>query len=173
MKEKFIQNEIWVLVIGAAFGRAKVYKQEASDEAKKELKNRLREVVEGDLLPLYKKGMDSDDNHLENISRLVKTSEKYSGILNGGKLRFGVAQKLLNLYLKYQWCLNQDMPAPPHFPVDRIIQKLSGVKPIVSWTKLDCSKEYMEIINRVREKVKDQASVAQYELEVFQRQQYL
>jgi hypothetical protein len=38
-----------------------------------------------------------------------------------GKINFGIAQKMLNLYLKYMWSLG-NIQEPPHFPVDRIIQ---------------------------------------------------
>ena len=42
-------------------------------------------------------------------------------ILDGERLRFGRAQKLLNMYFKYMWCA--DEISPPHCPFDNIIIK--------------------------------------------------
>lgn len=57
-----------------------------------------------------------------------------------------------NLYLKYQWCLG-NIHEPPHFPIDRIIQKKLKPKPIINWTEMNTAEAYMEIIRAVSDKL--------------------
>ena len=47
-------------------------------------------------------------------------TDEHGGSLADGNMRFGFAQKLLNMYLKYMWCAGE-MPTPPHCPFDRRI----------------------------------------------------
>lgn len=66
-----------------------------------------------------------------------------------GRFRIGLAQKALNLYLKYLWCA--DLAArPPHCPVDAIILAAAGIKDATPWTKLDSIDEYARLIERLR-----------------------
>ena len=54
-----------------------------------------------------------------------RLGKDHGDVLNGGKLFFGVAQKALNIYLKYLWCSNFDV-RPPHCPFDYdIISRLN------------------------------------------------
>ena len=87
---------------------------------------------------------------------------------------------MLNLYLKYQWCLG-NIKEPPHFPVDRIIQqKLNGWArakgipqlELMHWTRFTDEKHYLEVINLARSIAKLDSSSkmltpAQLELELF------
>lgn len=59
--------------------------------------------------------------HISHIVALQKAvTDEHGDNLAGGKLKFGRAQKLLNMYLKYLWCAGK-MPEPPHCPFDDII----------------------------------------------------
>ena len=97
-------------------------------------------------------------------------------------MNFGISQKMLNLYLKYQWCLG-NIKEPPHFPVDRIIQeKLNQVAKnnnlpkivIEAWTLFENETKYLHII-RFAEQVKNTAtslkqfSLPELELHLFDR----
>lgn len=167
MKETFIQNEIWTLTFGAAFQRANIYEDSATDLEKRHFKTKLRGDVENMVSSYYHKPVD-DSQHLQNIYEISNYSQHFASILQGGKLNFGVSQKILNLYLKYQWCLG-NIPEPPHFPVDRRIQETLGLYPIISWTQMDNEKDYMKVINRVRASIDDKGSIAAYELKHFER----
>jgi hypothetical protein len=58
---------------------------------------------------------------------------QYQGVPSKNLFRVGTAQKALNLYLKYLWCLGE-IKTPPHCPFDRgIIQML----PVSERVKLD------------------------------------
>lgn len=82
----------------------------------------------------------------------------------------GVSQKLLNLLLKYHWCLGE-IAMPPHCPLDRIIQQ-KGLKSknLVNWTTMNDIDEYLHIMHKIRQAADAKGqSIAEWELEVFQR----
>ncbi|WP_108422845.1 hypothetical protein [Flagellimonas amoyensis] len=179
-QNKFIYNEIWTLTFGAAFQRANVYVKGAKDDYKKNFKKYLQEYIETNILPEYQNNSRIDDlTHLKQIKRISEASDKYrkSAILSNHKLNFGVSQKLLNLLLKYVWCLF-GYPEPPHFPLDRRIQESlidlarnSNVSPraIISWTQMTESDDYMAIIEYIRSNFLNDQTLAQFELEHFER----
>ncbi|OBX26820.1 hypothetical protein LX77_02285 [Gelidibacter algens] len=167
MKNNFIQNEIWTLTFSAAFQRANIYKGNPSESEKRALKNKLRGLIEHVYLEQYEKPVE-DHQHIKNIYGLSDFSKSFDNILNDGQLNFGVCQKILNLYLKYQWCLGH-FPEPPHFPVDRRIQEILSIHPVVSWTQMNDDKDYMTVINKVRDLVDKKESIASYELQNFSR----
>ncbi len=59
---------------------------------------------------------------------------EFKDILFGNGFRVGIAQKALNLYLKYLWCLGK-ITEPPHCPFDSII--ISEIKCNIKWTEMD------------------------------------
>ncbi len=169
-KKYFIENLIWVNTIGDSFRRANVYKPEfkESEKGKEALKKILHNHLQQLVIDHYKNAV-SEKQHLKNIASLQ--SESVSNILNGGKLNYGVCQKMLNVYLKYQWC-NGVIPTPPHFPVDRIIQEKLKCKPVVSWTKdIVTEAQYLDVIRYAEEVMKEEpfSSLAEMELEIFQK----
>ena len=167
LKKQFMLNESWTLTFGAAFQRASVYRGEVKDDQKENFKTDVRSFVESKLQTQYKnEGLD-DNTHIKNIYSLSDYTTKFSSILNGGKLNFGVSQKLLNLNLKYLWCLGE-IETPPHFPVDRRIQVTLKLKP-VAWTSFENEIEYLKIINHVRKNLNGFKDVANYELNHFER----
>ncbi|WP_299385829.1 hypothetical protein [uncultured Lacinutrix sp.] len=172
IKNKFINSEIWSLTIGGAFQRANVYKIDVLEKDKKDFKFMLKGYIDNTIVPSYNKGNISDDVHIENIKNVQQYSSNFDKLLINGQFNFGVSQKLLNLYLKYLWCLDI-IPEPPHFPVDRIIQEKLKYKPLIAWTKIQRSEKYMSIVNFARTKInpKDEfsASLSILELNLFSR----
>ncbi|MGK0386676.1 MAG: hypothetical protein ACI849_001294 [Patiriisocius sp.] len=174
MKEDFINKEIWMLTFGASFQRAYAYVESASEDIKVIFKSNTTVVVEN-MLAQYKTGEVSDEQHITNIKELSNSTKQYSEIFNGGQINFGIAQKMLNLYLKYQWCLG-NIAEPPHFPVDRIIQqklneqaKSQGLSKLelLPWTQFKDERHYSKVINHARSlKI---VSPAQLELKLFKR----
>lgn len=167
MKNTFIQNEIWTLTFGAAFQRANIYESNAPEIEKVYFKQKMRGTVENVIFHDYQKPVE-DNRHIENIFRLSEFSKNFAPILRNGQINFGVSQKILNLYLKYQWCLGF-IPEPPHFPVDRRIQEILRLSPVLSWTQMKDEKDYIRIVNQVRDKVNENESIAAYELMTFSR----
>lgn len=166
MKKEFLLNEIWTLTFSAAFQRANIYK-DCTEEQKRAFKSNIREYIEKEILLGYFFKVN-DEQHLYNINAVVRQSMKNASILQNGRITFGVSQKILNLHLKYRWCMG-DIPTPPHFPVDRMIQGIIKYPNIVSWTRMDDSKEYMDIINYARKINQNNSSIAEFELEHFER----
>ena len=168
LQHGFIDNEIWTLTFGAAFQRASVYFNSPSGEQKRKLKSHLRSFVENELLPIYNREDIQDQKHIANIYSLSDASTEFSQILTNGKINFGVSQKILNLYLKYKWCLDE-ISEPPHFPVDRRIQENMRFRPIVAWTRFQDEIDYMRVINHVRNLRDENQSIALLELIHFER----
>lgn len=171
-QHSFIQNEIWMLTFGGAFQRANIYKKTASEVQKGYFKTLTRGFIENVLLESYKIGKISDEQHVENIKNISEYSSNFSEIFQGGKINFGISQKLLNLYLKYMWSLG-NIEEPPHFPIDRIIQgklightRQLGIKPIAlkPWTQFNDEKHYLEVINSARDLIINSESFARHSL---------
>lgn len=154
-KEYFLKNQFWALTIAASFARAKVYIKkvdwkQANDESfeskknlfKKELFNKVEDLVNR----YYILGEVSTDKHTQLILEIKNWSIEHKKILKAGEIKFGIAQKLLNLYLKYLWCANIIKYTPPHFPLDRMIQRN---KQLINWTELNDSVLYNFKINQI------------------------
>jgi hypothetical protein len=182
MKKHFLNNELWSMTVGAAFQRANIYKTTTTDNEKKPFKTALRKELEENILPQYIKGGVKEEQHIKNMNTLSKSSSAFGSILQNGKMNFGVSQKMLNLYLKYQWCTGE-IAAPTHFPVDRIIQeelnktarkyKVKAIK-VEPWTQFEDKTKYLAII-RFTEKLNAIAielkglSLPEVELFLFER----
>jgi hypothetical protein len=83
------------------------------------------------------------------------------------RFRIGSAQKALNLFLKYLWCLGE-VREPPHCPFDRrIIERLpKGVQ--CNWTQCNDIEHYNRWVAAAQEEAKkDSLSLAQWELCTF------
>ena len=149
-KEYFLKNQFWAATISASFARAKVYTSESgvkiTDNQKNDFKKALFKCVEGLVETEYLNRNINEVEHIKNIQKLQEcVNAEHISILPEKGLKFGVAQKLLNLYLKYLWCSNKLKYSPPHFPLDRLIQE-NNVR--VNWTDLKCDeKKYSEVIN--------------------------
>ena len=166
MRKDFIETEIWLLTIGGGFQRANVYINGATDKARSEFRNELHKEVK-EIAVEYKDTV-SEARHIDNI---IKISRLKHSALNNGCMNFGVSQKILNLYLKYLWCLGE-ISTPPHFPVDRIIQQKLKITPVISWTQIDSPEKYMQIIEYAhakRQAEKMYNSIAEQELALFKR----
>lgn len=79
----------------------------------------------------------------------------------------GIAQKLLNLQLKYLWCAGF-IGVPPHCPVDRIIISKTYLRDRFNWTQIDGISEYQKAIEAIRS-VAQHKSIAVWELENYDR----
>lgn len=154
MKSNFIINELWQLSIAGAFQRAGIYKQEANEDLKTTFKSELKIDLESFIAEQYFKSC-GEAQHLKNIEKLSEHTKKYADLLKNGQLNIGVSQKVLNLFLKYVWCLKL-IPTPPHFPVDRTNQVIFNNKakelglpttPLQPWTQIQTLEDYLKIIH--------------------------
>ena len=181
MKAEFLNNEIWILTFGGAFQRANIYKDnKVTTKDRKEFREALRNHIEGIVVNQYQDKIDSE-KHIVNIQSIVNFSQNNSFGEAPIAINFGVAQKLLNLYLKYSWCSGKLNTDPVHFPVDRLIQgKLNKeaeelnipTRKLKAWTQFEDEEEYKKVIEfaeKVRVKKYPDKSLAEMELEIFTR----
>lgn len=166
-KNDFLIEEIWLLTFGGAFQHSGIYKAKTKEKERTYFRTKLRGFIEHVILVTYENEVD-DIQHLENIKSICEYTANFEEILKA-PINIGISQKLLNLALKYYWCLGI-LPEPPHFPVDRIIQLKIYKQPLVNWTQLICTDIYMQIVNDVRVLAKkENQSVAHWELVNFDR----
>lgn len=150
-EQEFIVNEIWILAWNASVQRAKLYKKGLSSEGGKtsDFRSSVISYIEGELFQSYKSGC-SEEQHYTNIESLIaKANTLGSGVLGPDRYKYGVAQKLLNLALKYLWCLGH-IKEPPHCPVDRIVINKTKLKNKVNWTEIKERKQYEDAIKEIK-----------------------
>jgi hypothetical protein len=156
------------LAFGGAFGRASVYAKNAGEDDKQELRKAIRKKVKSLVAAEYTKLSVTSEEHIKNLEAIkawVDTS--YSRVLRNGEIKFGVVQKLVNLFLKYQWCLGR-IEEPPHCPFDRTIIERLKLKNPPNWTEMNDVETYKMLVEKAREAAKQQ-STADWELDVFAR----
>lgn len=150
-EQEFIVHEIWILAWNASVQRAKLYKKGLSSEDRKAPDFRVSVIayIEGEIFQSYKSGCN-EEQHYKNIESLIeKANTLGSGILGPDGYKYGVAQKLLNLAVKYMWCLGR-IKEPPHCPVDRIVINKTKFKDKVNWTEIKARKPYEDVIKEIK-----------------------
>jgi len=169
-QDTYLENELWILTFGGAFQRASVYCDGVPDHAKVQFREALKEKVRHLVGERYCGGRVASEDHIRTIEEISAwASEEYGELLADNRLRIGVAQKLLNLYLKYLWCWGK-IPEPPHCPFDRtIIDKLSFPKEI-TWTTMDSVRDYRTLVEAAKRAAGDHLSLAEWELREFRRE---
>jgi hypothetical protein len=166
LKRKFIEDTLLPHALSDSLSQSRwesvrpVFKTAPIEEAAKkkyeEKRQAFRSALTAELRNLAKtyEGSDVDDEpHIKTIRDMGdRLGKDYGNVLNGGKLFFGVAQKALNIYLKYLWCSNFDV-RPPHCPFDYDI--ISRLKPKVGigrkWTHSDSEDDYREWVRLAKE----------------------
>lgn len=125
----YLKSELFSLTLMGTVQRGKLYQKDSSEHQRKAFRRALRFELER-LAEQYR-GVVSERRHFANIERLSRTlSGKHAKALSGKRFRIGSAQKALNLYLKYMWCLGH-IPIPPHCPFDaRVLSKVPGCRDV-------------------------------------------
>ncbi len=137
------------------------------DKRKEEFRASLRKQLRSKSKE-YEEGQVREEDHIANIQNLsLDLSKNYSEILVGDEFRIGIAQKALNLYLKYCWARGI-IEEPPHCPIDRIV--LEKVRcSHVNWTQICKIEEYKTLIDKVRKEAEAQGqTLARWELGIWQ-----
>jgi hypothetical protein len=153
----FLEGEFLTLSINAALQHSSTYATE--DEKDREAVRRELRSALCDLSARYADGV-SEEQHLENIQQLSRrVSQACASSLNGDHLRLGIAQKALNLYLKYLWCVGR-IPIPPHCPFD------NNVINVAARLKLPpgCERRWTQVSAALEEAKKKGLSLAAWEL---------
>ncbi len=114
LDEVFLSNSI-----SAALGRSGTYKKDGPKNADVLLGSALRAELRK-LAACYSGPEGTQpvgpEEHIQKIAALVEAIKtSCAACLEDGSLRFGVAHKALNVYLKFLWCEGR-IPMPPHCP---------------------------------------------------------
>jgi hypothetical protein len=165
-KKSFLRKRALSLTVGASTRRGNMYTAALTESQRRLIQRTIRERLTS-LESIYRNAVTEQD-HIANISALANTvSKEHSGLLNDGRMKFGHAQKAVNLYLKHMWCLGE-IPAPPHCPLDaNILRKLPGFGN-VRWTQIDDPTIYRSIIDVAKRIATAKGlSLAEWELNEF------
>ncbi len=167
-QEQFLKDEFFSLTLMATVQRADVYIAGAAEKERKAFQTALRSRLE-ELATAYREEVP-EEAHIRNILGLSSAlSSSHAKVLREGRFRIGPAQKALNLYLKYLWCLGK-IPAPPHCPFDsRVISKLPQYTG-PNWTALDSELEYRALVKAAKTKAQG-LSLATWELQTYNNAQ--
>jgi len=177
----FLEGEFLSSSISGALQHSSTYATEKvkdREKVRREIRNVLCELAER-----YSTKVTEVD-HVKNIKELAcRVKKKQCGpFLKDGELRFPVAAKALNLYLKFLWCFGKITIPPPHCPFDRgEIQGLLGFKED-DWTKVvdvDVYRKWVRKAEELRkaEDLRDERdannprSLAEWELDAWSRAQ--
>ena len=163
-KELFIRDMILSNSISAAFQHVKggVYTKEVTAKQKEEFRKKIEKYLVGVEKEYHQ---TSDKNHCERIRDFIKNTADDVALKNG-ELSFGVAQKLVNLYLKYLWCMDK-LGTPPHCPIDRFVIDNGCQHPHLyhPWTQMTQEK-YVDAMNEIKQTAGNE-SLAVWELNLW------
>lgn len=150
--------------LNGALGRSGTYSESATEKDKNLFGIALREKL--DEISSGYQSMVMEEEHLSNIKRLSnELSSRFHHCLKNGRFRIGIAQKALNLYLKYLWGANL-IVSPPHCPFDSIVIKELPDCRDLKWTSIDDIEDYSRLVKAARREAKDKP-LPQWELEVW------
>jgi len=163
-KERFLRNEFLTMSVLGALGRSRTYSESASEEAKNRFRDALREKLDG-IANEYRSPV-KEEEHLSNIAKLADDlTSRFSNCLRDGRFRIGIAQKALNLYLKYLWCVDL-IPLPPHCPLDSIVIGHIPECSELNWTSIDSIADYQRLVTATRKIAKGKA-LPEWELRIW------
>jgi hypothetical protein len=169
VKQDYLVKELWILAWNASVQRANLYKKgiEHGSNETRFFRENVINYLSSQVIPAYSKDPINEDQHYKNIDDLIAYANRFGeGVLGQLGYKYGVAQKLLNLALKYHWCLGV-IAEPPHCPVDRIVINKTNYKGR-SWTKIEQRSEYRTIIEDIK-RLAGRESLAEWELSIYSR----
>ena len=170
-RDEFLLSTYWLSSWNASVQHAGVYVKSIAGTSdanlkkqKSEFRKRVIEWIDANLISQYRFSV-SAKTHEKNLQALADFgTEIGKPILRNGRYRIGVAQKLLNLQLKYLWCMNR-ISMPPHCPIDSIIQKCLEKDDRCPWTRMSNIGQYNKVIRKLSDVAKQaNISLAEWEL---------
>ena len=164
----FLEYEFITSSLLAAFATRRkthpIYAAEVTDSQRNEVKQWVRSY----LVALGKKYRSNDLTETEHVNEIryltVEAGKRYPLLLHKGEFRFGVAQKLINVYLKYLWAVGA-VNSVHHCPLDGIIN--SEVDLRYEWTTSNSESQYLNAISKLRAQVGTEP-LQVWEIRVFQ-----
>jgi len=168
-KTDFLEGELWILAWNASVQRAQLYRKDVEERRRRDFRDSVVCFLRETMIPGYRNEV-AERQHCENIEKLMKHANGVGVQVLGDKgYKYGVAQKLMNLGLKYYWCMDL-INEPPHCPVDRIVIEQTKLRGRVNWTQIGTREKYLEVIEAMRKAAGSSGkSIARWELETYRR----
>jgi len=167
-KVGFLIDEIWLLTFHGGLGRTGVYKKTASEQSRTQFRRFVRSLIDQEVEDSYRQTPQTHERHCEVLLSLKRrVDEEYGELFNGDEITMGVVQKIMNLHLKYRWCLGW-ITIPPHFPVDAIMLREIPRYRDTRWSRLASIEEYRDIIE-CAQGIAGDVPLAEWELQTFAR----
>ena len=172
-KRRFIFYELGLLTLKAALstrdGEYPVYNKDSKPFQRSNAKRVMRELL-AKIEIRYSEGGISEEEHVDFIADVTTNlSNRLTRYLHHGRFRVGVAQKPVNVHLKYLWAAGL-CPEPPHCPIDGIIRDIAGIG--CTWTQSDSIDEYKTAISALKAIAATKGqTLAQWELDTFRRRE--
>jgi hypothetical protein len=172
LRKQYLIKELWILAWNASVQHASLYKpgawQNDRDRISK-FRGTIISYVSESLIPKYKQVV-TETEHCKNITDLISfANSSDEGVLGTEGYKYGIAQKLLNLSLKYYWCLGEIIE-PPHCPVDKIVIDKTSLRGRINWTQITKEAEYLKVICEIAKLAKyTNQSIAVWELSEYER----
>lgn len=170
-KNRFLIYELGILTLKAALStrdkKYPVYKNGIAHHQRSGAHDELRKLLSS-IEEKYINANISEQEHIEFIENTSSTlSVRLGAYLHNGTFRIGVAQKLINLHLKYLWT-SGFCAEPPHCPIDGIIRDYANIQ--YNWTQSNCINEYIQAVDSLKSVAKEEnLTLSQWELISFRR----
>ncbi|MEY4939061.1 MAG: hypothetical protein RIQ93_796, partial [Verrucomicrobiota bacterium] len=132
--------------VNAALQRAGVYANSVDSRLKREFKERAKAWLVA-FVDDYDRATISEDawcSAIDSLSRAL--SKEFCPYLRDERVKLGVSQKMISLYLKYRWLLGEVKKKPLFAVLDRGVMQTAGVVNAPNWTQLDERDEYLRIV---------------------------
>jgi hypothetical protein len=172
-KRRFLSYELGLLTLKAALstrdGEYPIYDKGSKTYQRSNAKRVIRDLL-AEIETKYSQNNISEIEHVDFIAEVAANlSNKLTRYLHNGKFRVGVAQKLVNVHLKYLWTAGF-CPEPLHCPIDGIIRDIAGIG--YTWTQSDSIEEYKAAIADLKAIAGTKGqTLAQWELDTFRRRE--
>ena len=165
-KNVFLVNEFVTLSITAGLStrnkKFPIYKKDSNEKDKA----KFREFLRAFLLKIWvdhklQKNIDESQllSYFEKMQR--DSAIEFSDLLYEGKLRYGICQKIINVFLKFLW-VSDEIETPPHAPYDGIIQAKLNDRNLSPWTEINDPAQYASFVKLANEISK--GNIAKWEL---------
>jgi hypothetical protein len=168
-KNDYLVKELWISAWNASVQHSGLYRKglKPNSEKTRIFRETLIGYLSSQVIPRYNKEGLTEEQHYGAIDGVVAfANDVGEAVLGPAGYKYGVAQKLLNLILKYYWCLGE-VAEPPHCPVDRIVISMTRHRG-KNWTQITQRADYQMIIEDIKRLAGSQ-SIAMWELCTFRR----
>jgi hypothetical protein len=166
-KKEFLINEFCTSSIIAGLStrnkRFPVYSNHTTDDEKYMLKSFIREFLKN-IWNNHQINRKIDETLLLSYIEKLKTGieNKFSKFIHDGEFRYGISQKIINVFLKFLW-VSGEIDVPPHAPYDGIIQGRLKGKKLEHWTEITDFSQYELFVNAAKAVAQDN-DIAAWEL---------